>query len=615
MERTPSDALSSTADINGDGTVGLDDYDILALNWGASVAVGSIAEGDLDANGIVDEGDYEILAQSWGAGQAGEVNGDGLVGNLDLNVVLGNWNQCVSSTSEGDLSYDGYVGIDDLSEVLAHWGQGGLLPGMPMDPGSWNNTDSPLGTNLGSVSYWSPDWVFGDAMKMSRPWLDENWSELGSDALDEAGWPTSVSSGDPVQTLVFRELDGHYPAGEYTLMWTGSGTVSVDFDAPYTSSSSGSMTFDVTPGDNGIRIQIHQSDESDPVRDMELSVPGLDYPGQTFHPTFVDTLDEFSVIRFMDWQHTNSTDLVDWSDRPLPTDATQGGDEGVSLEYMIELSNLVHADPWFCMPHTASDDFVRSFATMVRDDLDPDLQVYVELSNEVWNTQFSQSDHARQMGSGLDSNQWRAGYYWTSQRSMEIFDIWEEVFGGTDRLVRVLAAQAANPWVAESMLDYNGAGYEVDALAIAPYFGLTGDHSASEYASMSDAQIVADARQAMQDNLDELQDHVSLVDHYGIDLIAYEGGQHLTAGVDAGNDAFVNALISANRSDEMGGLYDDYLAQWRSAGGTMFVHFNLISKYNQWGSWGGLEWQDGTRSDSPKHDAILDFMSQNPRWF
>ena len=38
---------------------------------------------------------------------------------------------------------------------------------------------------------------------------------------------------------------------------------------------------------------------------------------------------------------------------------------------MVELANTLHANPWFCMPHQADDEFVRNFARTVREQLDP----------------------------------------------------------------------------------------------------------------------------------------------------------------------------------------------------------------------------------------------------
>ena len=44
----------------------------------------------------------------------------------------------------------------------------------------------------------------------------------------------------------------------------------------------------------------------------------------------------------------------------------ESDDDGVALEYMIALCNELEADPWFCIPHTATDEYVREFAKQVK---------------------------------------------------------------------------------------------------------------------------------------------------------------------------------------------------------------------------------------------------------
>jgi hypothetical protein len=83
----------------------------------------------------------------------------------------------------------------------------------------------------------------------------------------------------------------------------------------------------------------------------------------------------------MAMQNTNAQTDVGWSDRKLVGDRSY--QDGVPVEHMILLSNVLGADPWFCMPHAANDDYVTQFARMVLDRLRPDLKIYVEYSNEV----------------------------------------------------------------------------------------------------------------------------------------------------------------------------------------------------------------------------------------
>jgi hypothetical protein len=55
---------------------------------------------------------------------------------------------------------------------------------------------------------------------------------------------------------------------------------------------------------------------------------------------------------------------------------------------MVILSNYLSANSWFCIPIEASDDYVRKFAGYLKNNLRADLKIYVELSNEVWNSLF-----------------------------------------------------------------------------------------------------------------------------------------------------------------------------------------------------------------------------------
>ena len=43
--------------------------------------------------------------------------------------------------------------------------------------------------------------------------------------LDEEGYPTSLAADARVESLMFTNIIGHYPAGTYTLSFVGSGTV------------------------------------------------------------------------------------------------------------------------------------------------------------------------------------------------------------------------------------------------------------------------------------------------------------------------------------------------------------------------------------------------------
>ena len=68
--------------------------------------------------------DLELTVSGGGSGLEGDLNGDGLVGSADLDIVRGNWGATVTAGNllSGDPSGDGSVGSADLDIVRANWG-------------------------------------------------------------------------------------------------------------------------------------------------------------------------------------------------------------------------------------------------------------------------------------------------------------------------------------------------------------------------------------------------------------------------------------------------------------------------------------------------------------
>lgn len=104
------------------------------------------------------------------------------------------------------------------------------------------------------------------------------------------------------------------------------------------------------------------------VRNIRIVTPGFEetYETSPFHPAFLASLENFTVLRFMDWMHANSGNTPEeWEDRVTPSYYTQGSHPGVSLEYMVRLSNEVGAEPWFSVPVNATDDYIQNFVQYV----------------------------------------------------------------------------------------------------------------------------------------------------------------------------------------------------------------------------------------------------------
>jgi hypothetical protein len=111
---------------------------------------------------------------------------------------------------------------------------------------------------------------------------------------------------------------------------------------------------------------------------------------------------------------------------------------------------------------------------------------------------------------------------------------------------------------------------------------------------------------------------------YHLPLIAYEGGQGFQSfphGMNANNtpNALTNLCIAANSDPRMQAAYTQYLQGWKTSGGQMFVHFNDIGTYSQFGEWGLLQSIMQTTSPltsaPPKWQALQSFISGNACWW
>jgi len=81
---------------------------------------------DSGLGSIATTGQTLTLNVASAAALPGDVDGDGFVGQSDLDIVLDNWGQSVPPAQQGaDLDDSGFIGQGDLDIVLDHWGQSG----------------------------------------------------------------------------------------------------------------------------------------------------------------------------------------------------------------------------------------------------------------------------------------------------------------------------------------------------------------------------------------------------------------------------------------------------------------------------------------------------------
>ena len=323
--------------------------------------------------------------------------------------------------------------------------------------------------------------------------------------------------------------------------------------------------------------------------------------------------------------HNKDRYPLKWRDRTLPTDRTQAGPKGAAFEYMILLTNTLGSAPWFSVHHLADNEYVQRMAELVLKTLRPDVDVYVEHSNEVWNLLFPQGEFAQKEGNRLKladktcvSFQRCAGLRYHAQRSVEIFKIWRQVWGegNRHRLKFVLSTQTGVPFVAREVLAWKDAYKHADALGVTGYITTPGTIG-SDFATKTPKQI----HKLMLDNLDAhrkiLLEEKKTAKKYGLELVTYEAGTGLVQdGVIGGQQPdgrITELLIKTTRDPGTEEVVRRYLKMFKDDVGMIeeslpliwFVDTNVYSRY---GSWGNREYTD--QPATPKVKAVHKFLDK-----
>jgi hypothetical protein len=477
----------------------------------------------------------------------------------------------------------------------------------------------PIGTNISRVKDWSTELVFVDVFKQCRKWISYEkggaWDSGVNVPLGVNGYPVEIPYNDKVhppqhvKTLLLWGIEGKFPEGNYRFIVSGKGKITLSGAANGTFACPFDGAVQVDNSKSGIILEIDSSLVSDPVHDIRLIMPGFEntYLTNPFNPAFIDFLTDFQVIRFMDFMQTNNSPVTSWNDRNQPDYYTQTLENGVAYEYMVKLCNRTKTDAWVCIPHGATDEFISEMAAFLKQSLAPELKIYIEYSNEVWNGIFSQNGYAKTMGEslGYSGKPWEQGWKFYAKRTADIHRIFETEFGNTDRLIKVIAVQAANDWVSNFIIDryeeteYNPSGVTADALAIAPYFG------GGLADAIGDNGLIAST--TVDDILDSLENssleiaftwmakQKTIADNHNLKLVTYEGGQHLVTYSYRENQAFVDTLIAVNRNPEMENLYCAYFNYWyNTVQGGLFCNFSSHRTASKYGSWGVKEFMNDT---------------------
>lgn len=336
-----------------------------------------------------------------------------------------------------------------------------------------------------------------------------------------------------------------------------------------------------------------------------------------WNPQLLEDLQGYSVWRHMDMNAVNWSKISSWSQRKLPTDpgnaeiyidaSSPANTTGLAVEWQIDLCNRANIDCWFTVPYLADDNYISQQAQLIAAHLSPALKIYVELSNEVWNGQFAQCQQAIDAGKagGLPgSNDYYVGIAHEMYRALQMFSLYEGVFGASamgTRVIRVFSESGNLDLTTQALKNvyesahWNPAGQKIDMIALAPYIG-SGTPGASETLSRWKSEVDS------KTNGDPIEYvHAHHVVPYAVPLFGcYEGGMHHTSSADAW----------ARNPD----AYDGYVYMLDQFSTKMNAPCTLYTLHGTWktdgsGAWGLFDHVGQDIAQAPKARGTRDWIA------
>lgn len=500
-----------------------------------------------------------------------------------------------------------------------------------------------IGINLRwSFNDWVEDRMFADVMKSARQWYKPgHWGDEAYRATMDANfWPT--------EDAIICVADIKNSQGTYKVSFTGQATIiSLGFDSSigtiankiYNSSSntttcdmvlvkSSALTMQFTGTTGGIKN----------LKIMRPLTPGStqSYPTTTlFSDQIKNLVSKFQVIRFMDFFATNSNGLTTWSERSLPSDAsfqqrkvysfTQAGvdyktDVGGCYEYAIMLCNETGKDFWLNIPLKADDAFITKLAQLIKygsDGVNPytstqanplypplnsNIKVYVEYSNEVWNTAygFRQSDQNHDLAiaevnagnSPLNydgsTNDWFWAWRRVGKRIVECSNIFRSVFGDAAMMTQIrpilMGQQTYITVESESLMLIDQVYGKISQWCTNPHpvnYYLYGAGGAGYYGPDNQSTTLTidnmwtSATMDINNWITTCKEETARVKAFGLKRICYEGGPSLE------NSPLSNAVKEQSFNDvrTTTNLVDHFDNAWSATDGDLFMYYASTMGY------------------------------------
>ena len=375
--------------------------------------------------------------------------------------------------------------------------------------------------------------------------------------LDGDGYPRTIPTGHSLYTVCYRPIPvfnyiyGTYvhpimPTTDYVITWDGEGHVALGnahaglsgYPTVEASRTSNRAVYHINCSGNtstGVPVRQRYALPSDPTPPLSnqsmcgfvISISSTDpngtgnhvrnirlceakhearlNAGEIFYPEYISRLRDTRCLRFLPWAGQSSL-LFNQISTLTPVSAISYASETTCVphEVIIALCNQTKRDCWLNVQAGGSLEFYKHIAELYETTLDPSLRLYIEYSNEIWNSSMGGSQWIDRtiyrhnvVAPGLTASAnivWDTHMWLYAKLSQECFNVFNSVFSGNKaalhpvrvwdnpkfqkrRLMRMLSTwtyvSSITDGVYNAAKQYAGNCYGIpfDGIAAAGYYG------------------------------------------------------------------------------------------------------------------------------------------------
>ncbi|WP_134112103.1 hypothetical protein [Hypnocyclicus thermotrophus] len=448
--------------------------------------------------------------------------------------------------------------------------------------------------------------LFTDLIKQARGFGDSNepWKKIGEIKTDNNGWPIEdfgivVYSGrknyyDKIYNLTFDIVD-KVPEIKFI---KSTGTIK---NIKITNNRYSAKLY--LPKDNTQLILSFKHIGSG-IKNIKI-IDEKYKNNEVFTEEFIEMHKYFKVLRFMELKRINETSIENWKDRTKKEDIFQNKKDGIAWEYIIDIANTLNKDIWINIPYKANNEYIKSLALLLKNGLNKNLNIYIEYSNEYWNTIFPQNTWLKEQyieqiekNKNLKEYKVKNEYFKATliavEKLIKINKIFSEIFGKSEinnRVRIIIGAQIVWTDVIKTQLKY-----------IKKYYGKPNKYfygfAGGAYINVEnpDNKNFNDIYNFINNKIEnspldlQYKENVKISKKYNIKFLAYEGGIDI-----AGNDFKSSNEIEQKfiQTEDYVKLMKKYLDIWdRYTDNSLFMWYKSGASNN----WGFVESMDNLKN-------------------